>query len=143
MRPFGRRAGAGNLHPGGGVKKGKRNAKHLVQNLLSNARRHGSGMDVEGSLRSPAIEVALVTRADPAGRPEVVLAVTDDGPGFPDEVLDHAFERFVGGGRGTGLGLWIVRWIAELHGGTAIAANRPAGGAGVWVSLPAGPGPDS
>ncbi|MGI8623024.1 MAG: ATP-binding protein, partial [Solirubrobacteraceae bacterium] len=38
-----------------------------------------------------------------------------------------------------GLGLAIVRTIAELHGGNAHAENRPGGGADVWISLPGGP----
>ncbi|MER3411824.1 MAG: sensor histidine kinase, partial [Thermoleophilia bacterium] len=40
-------------------------------------------------------------------------------------------------GTGTGLGLAIVAAIAQAHGGTAHAANRPQGGADVWLSLPA------
>ncbi|MER3426162.1 MAG: hypothetical protein C4299_03130 [Thermoleophilia bacterium] len=42
-----------------------------------------------------------------------------------------------GSGTGTGLGLAIVAAIAQAHGGTAHAANRPQGGADVWLSLPA------
>jgi two-component system OmpR family sensor kinase len=107
--------------------------RHLLHNLLGNARRHGVGEDG----RPPRIDVALTRRLGSGGAGQVVLTVADDGPGVPDEVLPDAFERFVGGGRGTGLGLWIVRWIAELHGGTATIANRPPGGAVVTVTLPA------
>jgi two-component system, OmpR family, sensor kinase len=106
--------------------------RHLVQNLVGNARRHG----IHADGRPPRIDVALLRRFGADSRHHVVLTVSDDGPGFPDEMLDTAFERFVAGGRGTGLGLWIVRWIAELHGGTAAVANRPAGGAVVIVTLP-------
>jgi two-component system, OmpR family, sensor kinase len=108
--------------------------RHLVQNLVGNARRHGIHED--GA--PPRIDVALMRRLVPGRSPHIVLAVSDDGPGFADEVLGTAFERFVAGGRGTGLGLWIVRWIAELHGGTATVSNRSAGGAVVTVILPAG-----
>jgi two-component system OmpR family sensor kinase len=107
--------------------------RHLVHNLVGNARRHGTGEDG----RPPRIDVALVRRFGADGSGHVVLTVSDDGPGFAPEVLGTAFERFVGGGRGTGLGLWIVRWIAELHGGTAVAANLSLGGAVVTVTLPA------
>ena len=54
-----------------------------------------------------------------------------------------AFERFSrddrgrDGGAGAGLGLAIVEAIARAHGGEAHAANRPTGGADVWVVLPA------
>jgi two-component system OmpR family sensor kinase len=107
--------------------------RHLVHNVVGNARRHG----VHDDGRPPHIDLALRRRVGPDGSPQVVLTVSDDGPGFADEVLASAFERFVAGGKGTGLGLWIVRWIAELHGGTAAVANRPAGGAVVTVTLPA------
>lgn len=66
----------------------------------------------------------------------------DDGPGFPDTFLPRAFDRFAraDAGRttdGAGLGLSIVQAIAELHGGTAYASNRPTGGADVRIRLPA------
>jgi signal transduction histidine kinase len=76
-------------------------------------------------------------------RTHVVVEVLDDGPGFSEEFLPHAFERF---GRaddarsrtdgGSGLGLAIVLAVAQEHGGTATAANRPEGGATVGLRLP-------
>jgi signal transduction histidine kinase len=72
---------------------------------------------------------------------QVEVHVTDEGPGFPPEFLALAFERFsradhARGRGGTGLGLAIVDAIARAHGGQAHAANRPASGADVWLSLP-------
>ena len=72
----------------------------------------------------------------------LVLAVGDEGEGFPPEFLPHAFERFSRadvartGGGGVGLGLAIVGAIARAHGGSANAANRVAGGAEVTMVLP-------
>jgi signal transduction histidine kinase len=71
----------------------------------------------------------------------VELHVTDAGPGFPPEFLGHAFERFARGDAshttdGSGLGLAIVQTIARKHGGSAHAANRPGGGADVWIAIP-------
>ncbi len=72
----------------------------------------------------------------------VELHVCDTGPGFPPAFLPSAFERFAGadtaGSRaGAGLGMAIIASIAGAHGGSAHAANRPTGGADVWVTLPA------
>jgi signal transduction histidine kinase len=71
----------------------------------------------------------------------VEVHVLDDGPGFPQAFLPRAFERFARADEarargGTGLGLAIVRATAEAAGGSAHAANRPGGGADVWVALP-------
>ncbi len=76
-------------------------------------------------------------------RGTVEIHVLDDGPGFPDAFLPRAFERFARADEarargGTGLGLSIVRSVAEAAGGWAGAANRPDGGADVWVVLPTG-----
>ena len=70
------------------------------------------------------------------------ITVADSGPGIPSEDLTRVFERFyrVDKSRsrpgGTGLGLAIVKHLVELHGGEAIAANRPEGGAMFTVKLP-------
>jgi signal transduction histidine kinase len=91
-----------------------------LSNLVDNALRYGAG------------DVRLVAvRRNGA----VELAVSDAGEGFPDDFVEHAFERFTrgAGGRsgGAGLGLSIVRAIARAHGGDATAQ-----GATVRVVLP-------
>jgi two-component system OmpR family sensor kinase len=83
----------------------------------------------------------VVMRARRAGA-QIELHVYDEGPGFPSDFLQEAFERFSRANasrsrQGTGLGLSIVRAIAEAHGGRADAENRSAGGAHVWITLPA------
>ena len=98
-----------------------------LDNLVANALAHGRG------------EVRLTARA---AHDRVELHVTDKGPGFPEQLLERAFERFSRGdparaGEGTGLGLAIVAAIAQAHGGEVGARNPPGGGADVWISLPA------
>jgi len=98
-----------------------------LSNMILNALRHGGGT------------VVLWVRE--AGD-TVELHVFDEGDGFDEMFLPHAFERFSRADparslRGAGLGLSIVQVIAEAHGGTAGASNRPGGrGADVWISLP-------
>jgi signal transduction histidine kinase len=68
---------------------------------------------------------------------KVLIRVTDDGPGFGEELLPRLFQRFVKGKDGeTGLGLAISRAIVERCGGRIRAANQPDGGAVVEMSFP-------
>jgi signal transduction histidine kinase len=95
------------------------------------------GTLVDNALRYGAGTITLAARR--AGE-AVEVHVTDEGEGFPPEFLPRAFERFsrAPGVRdgGSGLGLAIVATVAEAHGGTAVAANRPEGGADVWLAVP-------
>jgi two-component system OmpR family sensor kinase len=100
--------------------------EQALGNLVDNALRHGAG----------------TVRLDGApGNDSVELRVSDGGAGFPDEFLPRAFERFTRADasrvRGsTGLGLALVEAIARAHGGRAVAANGPRGGAVVTLSVP-------
>jgi signal transduction histidine kinase len=72
----------------------------------------------------------------------VAVAVEDDGPGIPPDVLPNIFEAFVSSrldARGTGLGLTVAEGIVDQHGGTITASNRAGGGACLEVALPASP----
>ena len=99
--------------------------EQAIANLVENALRHGAG----------TIRLAAVQHDG-----SLELHVTDEGQGFPDDFVDHAFERFSRPDRsrtrgGAGLGLGIVAAIAEAHGGTATTGNR-SGGAEVTISVP-------
>jgi len=101
--------------------------RQALGNLVDNALRHGEG------------EIVLGSRSASSG---IELEVSDQGPGFAPEIAARAFERFARDDRartrgGAGLGLAIVRAVAEAHGGrTAIVPGR---GATVRVWLPDGP----
>jgi two-component system, OmpR family, sensor kinase len=102
-----------------------------VTNLTRNAFEHGP----------PDVEVSLAGRIDGS---RVRVSVTDDGPGISPEVRERLFERFYRGRpgrrstRGSGLGLSIVRAIAEGHGGT-VELDTGASGTTFTLVLPAIP----
>jgi two-component system, OmpR family, sensor histidine kinase CreC len=76
----------------------------------------------------------------------VTIAVTDEGPGVPEYAQSKIFERFYSlarpgtGKKSTGLGLNLVREVAQLHDGTIQLVNRPQGGAIAELVLPRGLG---
>jgi signal transduction histidine kinase len=81
-------------------------------------------------------------------RGQVVIAVADSGPGIPQDQLDPIFDRFarLDSGRsrdrgGVGLGLAIVRAIAEAHGGSVRASSAPGQGSVFEILLPGSPEP--
>jgi signal transduction histidine kinase len=83
------------------------------------------------------IEVTVLCRDGTAA-----ISVTDTGPGIPAGQLDCVFDRFARADprrdttRNFGLGLPIVRAIAEAHGGQVTAARGPAGGTALTITLP-------
>jgi two-component system OmpR family sensor kinase len=104
--------------------------EQALANLVENALRHGDG---EVRLQAAPIDGL------------VELHVTDEGRGFPPQFLGRAFERFARAdgarsGSSAGLGLSIVRVIAEAHGGSAHIANNDGGGADAWIALPSAAG---
>lgn len=109
-----------------------------LANLVDNARKHGGGLD--------RMEVHASDRS-------VFFEITDRGRGFAPGEETRVFERFFrGAGTGSqgslGLGLALVKRIAEAHGGRVQATNRPEGGARLVLELPiesrvGGDAPDS
>jgi len=97
-------------------------------NLVTNARRHNppdKTIEVEPRARDRHAEIC----------------VRDQGPGVSPDDIDHIFKRFFRGRSaldqpGAGLGLYLVRSIAQRHDGSVTVANRPEGGCEFFLRLP-------
>ncbi len=101
--------------------------RQVIHNLLQNAQDALAGAD------SPSIEIATTSRESRAE-----LSVTDNGSGFPEQLMKRAFEPYVTTKpRGTGLGLSIVRKIVDEHRGEITITNVAPRGARVAILLPA------
>ena len=104
--------------------------RQVLHNLLLNARGALSGRT------KPVISIS--TRGVRAGEQSYVeLVVQDNGPGFPESLMERLFEPYVTDKeKGTGLGLAIVKRIIEEHAGFIQAENLKQGGAGITIRLP-------
>jgi signal transduction histidine kinase len=105
--------------------------RRLLRNLLENARRYSRG----------EITLALSSGGS-AAAPSAVIRVNDRGPGVPPAQRERIFEPFYrlpGASEregGVGLGLALVKSIAERHGGGVRCEDNPGGGASFVVELP-------
>jgi signal transduction histidine kinase len=114
------------LGPGLRVAGEREALKRALANLLDNAVR----LAPEGS---------RIELAGARSNGWVVLSVTDEGPGIDAEDHDHVFDRFWQGDRsrtGSGLGLALVRQVAEAHGGRASVRPATGGGSTFEISFP-------
>ena len=100
--------------------------RQVIHNLLQNAQ--------DAMTSSPTGQITIATSVRRTGR--VRLSITDEGAGFPHEMLNRAFEPYyTTKQRGSGLGLAIVKKIIDEHGGDIRLINREAGGAEVRIHL--------
>jgi two-component system, OmpR family, sensor histidine kinase BaeS len=104
--------------------------EQVIGNLVSNSMRYVS----EGSRIDLSLE-----KVDK----DLIIKVSDNGPGVNEEDLPFIFDRFWRGEKsrarvsgGAGLGLAISRQLIEAQGGTITAANRKEGGLEITISLP-------
>ena len=107
--------------------------RQCVENLIANA--------VQKSPNHAEVTVAVALEQQADGAERVVLDVVDEGPGIPPEVLPFVFDRFYTSRRGRqgglGLGLYLARRIAALHGGELSVESEPGRGARFILRLPA------
>ncbi|MFD2414715.1 sensor histidine kinase [Amycolatopsis pigmentata] len=96
--------------------------QRAIGNLLDNAVKYG---------RQPGAQAIVhITVAGGA------VTVADHGPGIDPEAAAETFDRFSSTGGSSGLGLSIVRWVAQAHGGTLSVYNADEGGAIFELRLP-------
>ena len=105
----GRSISVGDIANGCAIRADPDRAAQALDNLITNALRYGAG----------AITLSARDNGD-----QVEMHVTDEGPGFSEDLLARAFERFGRGQHsaaqpGTGLGLALVQAVALAHGGHA------------------------
>jgi two-component system, OmpR family, sensor kinase len=104
--------------------------RQCLDNLLSNAASH--------SPRGAPVNL-FVAQYDSDGTRWGQLEVVDEGPGVPEELLPHVFDRFVSGRRqngGVGLGLYVASRIAQAHRGQITAESPPGKGARFILRVP-------
>jgi signal transduction histidine kinase len=116
------------------VRADRARVAQMVTNLVENALKY-------------APEGPIVVRAGAAGAaPRVRVEVEDCGPGIPPGERTQVWEKFYRGARvtaapaGSGIGLAVVKALAQAHGGRVGVESAAGGGARFWFELPA-PGP--
>lgn len=117
--------------------------RRILDNLLVNAVRHtpaGGTVTVDADSQ-PRVH----TTGDASINRQLLVRISDTGPGFRPDFLPKAFDRFSRSDQsrsravsaaGSGLGLAIVEMLVRAHSGTVTAANRPGHGAVVELRLP-------
>jgi two-component system sensor histidine kinase MprB len=127
------------------VARASRNAPHVrFEPALEPCVVHGSARRIDRAVRNLLDNAAKWSPAGGVVDVSVsggVVAVRDNGPGIEGADLPYVFDRFyrsraARGLPGSGLGLSIVKQVAESHGGSVVAENAPGGGARLTLRLP-------
>ncbi|MBX6772036.1 MAG: GAF domain-containing protein [Chloroflexi bacterium] len=123
------------------IRADRRRIEEVVTNLLDNA--------IKYSPPGGTVRIRLTRETGADGEEYALLAVSDDGPGIPEQDRERIFERFYQaparlhrGHAGLGLGLYISRELVRRHGGDVWVESQEGQGSTFYVRLPlAGPQP--
>ena len=105
--------------------------RQCLENLIANA--------VQQSPKGAAVSIFVKLRKAERENDTVLVEIVDEGPGIPQEMLPRLFDRYVTGeGRsgGLGLGLYLAKRVAAVHGGDLTVESPPGKGARFILSLP-------
>jgi len=104
--------------------------RQCIENLVANA--------IQKSPKDAGVDVLVRSEIRDTGE-WAIVDVIDQGPGVPEQLLPHIFNRYVSGAPGEGglgLGLYLARQIAVMHGGDLSVESPPGKGARFTLSLP-------
>jgi len=105
--------------------------RQCLENIIANA--------IQKSPKHAAVSVFVTLQKNRPDGPLANVTVIDQGPGISEELLPHVFERFVSGKQrqgGLGLGLYLAKRVAGMHGGDLTAESAPGKGARFMLTLP-------
>ena len=105
--------------------------RQCLENLIANA--------LQQSPKGAAVSIFVKLRKAERENDTVLVEIVDEGPGIPQEMLPRLFDRYVTGeGRsgGLGLGLYLAKRVAAVHGGDLTVDSPPGKGARFILSLP-------
>jgi two-component system OmpR family sensor kinase len=111
-----------------------RRLRQCIENVIANALQ-------KSPANAPVSVFVTVQKSRPDG-PFAKVDVVDQGPGIPEDILPHVFDRFVTGSKpqgGLGLGLYLAKRIAAVHRGDLTVESKPGQGARFTLTLPLSP----
>lgn len=112
-----------------------RRLRQCIENIIANA--------IQKSPAEAPVSIFVTVQRNRPDGPLAKVDVVDQGPGIPEDILPHVFDRFVTGSQrqgGLGLGLYLAKRIAGVHGGDLTVDSRPGKGARFSLTLPVSAG---